>query len=283
MFSIVIPTCGTKGISLVDNLLDSISKFDNSNLDEIIISDDGSNYYTILGLDTLKEKYKDRLNIKLIYNGYFHSFSKTVNVGMKLANPGNDILLLNNDMLTLTSFEPFIDFIKKNNDTYNNNKNKIGIIGAKLLYPDLRIQHAGIIRIPFLHHFVHRFKYKNYNYDVTNFPTQYIAVTGACQYISRDLINTIGYYDECYILSYEDVDYCISAQTSGYEVWYIPDVVMIHYESATRHKSQYDHQNLLRFWTKWNKSYEQLDPNIKNENIMKTGIILLGTFYLLTI
>lgn len=280
MFSIIIPTYGVKGISLVNTLLDSIAKFDNPNLDEIIISDDSSNYDTIQESYILEEKYQNQFNLKIIYNPYFRSFSKTVNIGMKLANSDNDILLLNNDMVALTSFEPFIDFIKKNeNNIYNK---KIGIIGAKLLYPDLRIQHVGIIRIPFLHYFMHRFKYRYYNYNATNFPAKYIAVTGACQYISRDLINSIGYYDEGYILSYEDIDYCINAQTNGYDVWYIPDVIMIHYESITRHKSKYNHQNFMRLWGKWSKSYESLDPNIKGEEMMTTGAMWLGVLHLIT-
>lgn len=279
MFSIIIPTYGIKGISMTDRLLDSISKFDNPNLYEFIISDDESSIDTISRLISLRDKYENIFKIIPLFNPRYHSFAKTVNRGIEISNNNNDILLLNNDMLTLTSFEPFIDFIKENKNMGNK---KIGIIGAKLLYPDLRIQHAGIIRIPFLHYFMHRFKYRYYNYEATNFPTKYIAVTGACQYISRDLINSIGYYDEGYILSYEDIDYCINAQTNGYDVWYIPDVIMIHYESITRHKSRYNHQNFMRLWDKWSKSYESLDPNIKSEEMVTTGAMWLGALHLIT-
>ncbi len=255
MYSIVVPTYGIKGISMLDNLLDSISKFYNPNLDEIIISDDGSSADTIKSLIYLKNKYENIFRIIPLFNPYYHSFAKTVNSGMKISNPNNDVLLLNNDMLALTSFEPFIDFVKenKNKNTYN----KIGIMGAKLLYPNLNIQHAGIVRMKLIDRFRHIYKYRNQNHTPTNFPKRYIAVTGACIYINRELINKIGFFDERYILSYEDIDYCLNAQSNNYDIWYIPYVKMIHYESATR-IDQYGGQNRALLWRKWLSSYEQI-------------------------
>lgn len=75
----------------------------------------------------------------LIYNSRLNSFSKTVNSGMKMSNTNNDILLLNNDMIALTSFEPFTNFMKTNYRT--------GIVGAKLLYPNGTIQSVGQVRM----------------------------------------------------------------------------------------------------------------------------------------
>ncbi len=257
MYSIVIPTYGIKGLSMVDNLLSSISKFHNPDLDEIIISDDGSNIDTIPALSILRDKYENIFKIIPIYNPHYHSFAKTVNSGTKISKTNNDILLLNNDMLALTSFEPFVDFIKQNN---NKNNNQIGIIGAKLIYPNGNIQHAGMVRMRLLNRFRHIYKYRSFNHPPTNSTKKYISVTGACFYINRDLINKIGYLDERYILSYEDVDFCINAQENGYEVWYIPDVLMVHYESATR-TDPYGEQNRSLFWKKWGNSYETIRSN----------------------
>lgn len=265
MYSIIIPTYGIKGISMLDNLLESISKFNNPGLDEIIISDDGSNIDTIPALSTLRDKYENIFKIIPLFNPHYHSFAKTVNSGIKISNYNNDILLLNNDMLAFTSFEPFIDFIKENKDIGDN---KIGIIGAKLLYPDLKIQHAGMARMRLLKRFRHIYKYRRYDHSPTNFQKRYIAVTGACQYICREVINKIGFFDERYILSYEDVDYCINAQSNGYDIWYIPDVIMIHYESATR-TDPYSEQNRALLWRKWNSIYEQIrsSRNIQDDDL----------------
>lgn len=267
MYSILIPTYGVKGLSMLDDLLDSISKFDNPGLYEIIISDDGSSFDTIPTLITLRDKYENIFKIIPVYNPHYHSFSKTVNSGMKISNPNNDIIILNNDMLALTSFEPFVEFIKQNNDQ-NNNQNKIGIIGCKLLYPNGNIQHAGIVRMRLLNRFRHIYKWRNYDHPPTNIPKRYMAVTGACLYINRDLINKIGYLDERYILSYEDIDYCINTRANGYEVWYIPYVQMIHYESVTR-TDPYSEQNRALLWKKWGSSYETIraSGNIPDDDL----------------
>lgn len=268
MYSIVIPTYGIKGTTMVYDLLDSISKFDNPNLYEFIISDDGSSADTISRLISLRDKYENIFKIIPIFNPPYHSFSKTVNSGIKISNPNNDILLLNNDMLALTSFEPFVDFIKGKDIDNMYTNNKIGIMGTKLLYPNMKIQHAGIVHMSILNRFRHIYKHRNHNHYPTNFPKKYIAVTGACLYINRELINKIGYFDERYILSYEDVDYCINSQSNGYDVWYIPYVKMIHYESATR-TDPYGAQNRWLFWNKWGNSYEQIriNKNIQDDDL----------------
>lgn len=245
---------------MVDNLLESISKFENLSLDEIIISDDSSNSDTIQGLISTKDKYSSIFNIIPVFNPSYHSFSKTVNSGIKVSNPKNDILLLNNDMTALTIFEPFAEF--------KNTNNNIGIIGAKLLYPNLTIQHVGMVRMRLIKRFRHIYKFRNSNYPPANIRKKYIAVTGACQYINRELINKIGSFDERYILSYEDVDFCISSLSNGYEVWYIPDVVMTHLESATR-TDPYSEQNRALLWKKWGSSYEAIraSQNIPDDDL----------------
>lgn len=255
MYSIIVPTYGIKGISMLDNLLCSISKFYNRSLDEIIVSDDSSNIDTISALCSLRDRYENTFNIIPVFNPSYHSFAKTVNSGMKISNPNNDILLLNNDMLALTNFESFVEFMKGNN--------KIGIIGSKLIYPNGTIQHAGMVRMRLIKYFRHIYKYRSHNHPPTNFPKKYISVTGACLYINRELINRIGYLDDRYILSYEDVDYCINSQANGYDVWYIPDVVMTHYESATR-TDPYSEHNRALLWRKWGSSYETIR---KKQNI----------------
>ena len=261
---------------MVDNLLESVSKFNNQSLDEIIISVDSSNDDTKYKLNEIKQKYDNLFNgnIKLIFNPNYHSFSKTVNNGIKIANLSNDILLLNNDTKALTSFESFVNFINLNR--INNNDNKIGIIGAKLLFPNMTIQHSGIVRGKFTTGFRHIYAHENGNITETNYQRKYIAVTGACFYINRELINKIGYFDENYEMSYEDIDYCINAQLNGYEVWYNPDVKMIHYEKKTRQNTTNEYHNNSYFWNKWGSLYEQLDPEIRKEDYVKAGVAITG-------
>lgn len=274
VYDIIIPTYGIKGVQLLDNLLDSISKFDNPSLSDIIISDDGSDIETLLKLDILKNKYKNIFNMTLIYNPRFNSFSKTVNSGMKMSNPKNDILLLNNDMITLTTFEPFIEFLKTND--------RIGIIGTKLLYQNGTIQSVGQVCMRLINIFRNIYEHRNYKYPPTNFSRKYISVIGACQYINRELIDKIGYYDENYTFGYEDTDYCINAQFNNYEVWYIPDVMMIHMGSSSI-INKYNNSNRKLFWSKWNNLYDsiRISQGISNDDLdvkIATTSGLIGSY-----
>lgn len=252
MYDIVIPTYKDKGVTMLYNLLDSISKFDNPSLSKIIISDDGSDIGTLMKLDELKNKYKNIFDIILIYNPRLNSFSKTVNSGMRKSDPSNDILLLNNDMLALTDFESFPDFMKQNN--------KVGIIGSKLIYPNRTIQSIGQVRMRLLKIFRNIYEHRDHNFPPANIQKKYISVIGACQYINRELIDKIGYYDENYTFGYEDTDYCLNTQFNNYEVWYIPNVVMIHLTSSSI-SNTYNDNNRKLFWKKWGSSYETIRSN----------------------
>jgi GT2 family glycosyltransferase len=269
MYDIVIPTYKTKGVQMLDVLLGSISKFDNPSLSNILISDDGSDVETLLKLDVLKNKYDNIFNITIIYNPRFNSFSKTVNSGMRMSDPNNNILLLNNDMLAITSFEPFVEFMKeRESNSQNNNQNNVGIIGAKLLYSDNTIQSVGQVRMRLIKIFRNIYEHRDQNHLPTNFPRKYISVIGACQYINRELINKIGYYDENYTFGYEDTDYCLNAQLNNYEVWYIPNVMMTHMTSSSI-TNKYNNSNRKLFWDKWNSSYEsiRISQNISDDDI----------------
>lgn len=262
MYDIVIPTYGDKGVQMLDNLLGSISKFDNPSLSNIIISDDGSDVKTLIKLDLLKNKYNNVFNIDTIFNPRFNSFSKTVNSGLKICNSNNSVLLLNNDTFARTSFEPFVKFIN-NRYIYNNENNKlrkIGIIGAKLLYPNDTIQSVGQVRMKLLKIFRNIYEHREPNYYPTNFPKKYISIIGACQYINRELINDIGYYDENYSFGYEDTDYCLNAQSHNYEVWYIPDVILTHICSSSI-SNKFKNENRKLFWKKWESSYDSITLN----------------------
>lgn len=280
MYDIVIPTYGIKGANMIIDLLDSISKFDNPSLNEIIISDDGSDIDTLLMLDYIRNRYKSNFVIKLIFNSRLNSFSKTVNVGMKLSNSNNDILLLNNDMLATTSFESFVNFIKTNNN--------VGIVSGKLLYPNKKIQSVGIVYNKLINSFRNIYKNRDYNYKQANYPKKYIALIGACQYINRKLINKIGYYDENYLFSLEDIDYCVNANYNNYETWYIPNVIMTHYASVSINNNQHiKNKNKKYFWKKWNNLYNTISTNqgIQNDDldikIAATSGLIIGSYLII--
>lgn len=282
MYDIIIPTYKDGGVRMLDNLLDSISKFDNQSLSNIIISDDGSNVETLLKLDDLKNKYRGIFDITVIYNQRFNSFSKTVNSGMRASYVNKDVLLLNNDTIALTSFEPFVALIKEK----QNNNQKIGIIGAKLLYQNGTIQSVGQVRMRLIKMFRNIYEYRRHDDPLTNSPKKYISVIGACQYINRELIDKIGYYDENYMFGYEDTDYCMRTQLNNYGVWYIPDVVMTHMGSSSI-TNKYYMDNRKLFWSKWGNLYESIrnSQGISDDDLdikIATASGLTGALYLIS-
>ena len=112
---------------------------------------------------------------------------------------------------------------------------RAGVAGAKLLYPDNRIQYAGTIRnAQAPEWFDHRYRGKPADWGPADVPGPTLAATGACMYIRRDALDAIGLLDEAYGMGYEDVDYGLRAWQAGYEVAYVPSSRLYHHESATR-------------------------------------------------
>lgn len=151
-------------------------------------------------------------------------FGKACNLGAREAR-GEFLLFLNNDTLV----EPgWLDALLE----LMASQPKAGIIGAKLLYPNRRIQHAGIAfnedKEPF-----HIYIGFNEDSPCVNKVRRYQAVTGACILIPRSLFLDEGGFDEHYNNGHEDIDLCLRVKQAGFEIWYQPKSCIIHFESQT--------------------------------------------------
>ena len=115
---------------------------------------------------------------------------------------------------------------------------EVGIVGAKLLYPDDTIQHAGVVLGPFGGS-VHVFKRLPGNdpgfFDLPDVVRNVSAVTFACAVIDRDVFDVIGGLDEDNLpVAFNDTDFCLRARKAGYEVIYTPHATLHHHESVTK-------------------------------------------------
>ena len=115
----------------------------------------------------------------------------------------------------------------------------VGAVGARLLYPDGRIQHAGVIHG--LHHGLagHAFKLMdkhNRGYLSQAMVTRnYSAVTAACTITPRQLFLELGGFDEQnFAVAYNDVDYGYRLLARGYRCVYCPDAELLHKEGTSR-------------------------------------------------
>lgn len=142
------------------------------------------------------------------------------------------VLLLNNDMTVISE-----DWIESLLDC--GIKEGVGAVGAKLLYEDDTVQHAGIIMQlggiaghAFKHSDARSPGYFGYATVVRNCS----AVTGACMLVRRSVAQSIGGFNEELSVAYNDVDFCLRLREANYKVLCTPFAQLYHLESKTRPK-----------------------------------------------
>jgi GT2 family glycosyltransferase len=134
-------------------------------------------------------------------------------------------VLLNNDILPLTGWLEALE-------RYADQHPRAGIVGARLLWPDRTVQHAGIVVGPggFLHHL---YVGMPGDHPAVCRSRRLRMVTGAAMLIRRELWDELGGLDTGFHDSFEDVDLCLRAGQLGHEVHVCGDAVLMHLESAS--------------------------------------------------
>jgi GT2 family glycosyltransferase len=114
---------------------------------------------------------------------------------------------------------------------------EIGVVGAKLLYPNRMIQHLGVV-VGLGGHAGHLFLGAEEGdegpFGSTEWYRDVTAVTGACLMIERDTFQAVGGFDEAYELAFGDIDLCLRVREHGLRVMVTPFARLIHHEGATR-------------------------------------------------
>ena len=157
------------------------------------------------------------------------NYSAINNFGAQYAN-GEYLLLLNNDTEAITP-----DFLESM--VAQAMQHHTGIVGAKLLYEDNTIQHAGVLTLTegAAHHvYLYASKDEIGYMGRLIVPCNVSAVTGACMLVKREVFEKLGGLDEEFAVAYNDVDFCLRALDAGYEVVYDAFAMLYHYESKSR-------------------------------------------------
>jgi GT2 family glycosyltransferase len=113
----------------------------------------------------------------------------------------------------------------------------IGTVGAKLLYPDGTIQHAGVVLgIGGIAGHSHRYlpEHSPGYFGQLNVIRNYSAVTAACLLTRREVFDAVGGFNEDLAVAFNDVDFCLEVCKAGYRIVYTPYARLYHYESASR-------------------------------------------------
>ncbi|WP_238298313.1 glycosyltransferase, partial [Methylobacterium soli] len=143
---------------------------------------------------------------------------------------GAVLVLLNNDTVVIN--EDWLDELVS-----QALRCEVGVVGAKLYYPDGRVQHAGIEidRAGEARHVWRGAPRQDPGYlDQLRIVRNVSAVTGACMAFRRTTFEDLGGFDETLRVTWSDVDFCIRARTAGYRVIWTPHAELYHREGATR-------------------------------------------------
>jgi GT2 family glycosyltransferase len=204
---------------------------------QIVVVDDGSTDMT----STLLDRYGDR--VLVIRNETALGFAGACNAGVAAA-AGEFVILLNNDTVPTSGWLSALV-------NYAVEHPAAAVVGAKLLFPNDTIQHAGVaIGLDSRPHHI----YAGFPADhpATSVSRRFQVVTAACSLFRRRPWQELGGLDVAFQNGWEDVDYCLRAGEAGYEVHYCAESVVYHFESATRNLvSDAERTNQALFATRW--------------------------------
>lgn len=222
--TILIPT--RNNVKILKSCLDSLSKTTYQNFEIVIIDNESDDPATI--------NYLSNLQHRVIYvpnPGSRFNFAAINNIAVERIE-SEYILFLNNDTevrspIWLSQLVGYLGLPG------------VGAVGAKLVFPDGRMQHAGIV-----HGYYHgmagpAFKlmpsWDNGYLSYAAVARNYLAVTAACLLTRRDLFRRLnGFNETAFAVAYNDVDYCYRLHGEGYRVVYCPSAELIHHEGYTR-------------------------------------------------
>ncbi|MEO8168990.1 MAG: glycosyltransferase family 2 protein, partial [bacterium] len=238
LVSILIPT--RDRVSLLSQCITSIVKRTTYAPYEIIMLDNGSvspdakAYFTRVG-----KKWR-----VLSCPGPFN-FSAINNYGASEAK-GEYLLFLNDDTEVMTP-----DWLTIMMEQAS--RRGIGAVGAKLLYPNGRIQHGGVVLgVGGVagHAFRHNLNQEWGYHGLAHLTRNCSAVTAACMLVPRPLFQQVRGFDSTLPVEYNDVDLCLRIRREGHRIVYAPDAVLYHYESATRKgtRCRRDEERVRQIW-----------------------------------
>lgn len=226
---------------LTEACLESLWRTTSRDVLDVLVVDNGSIDSTP---DHLRSLAAQGL-LRFLRNEENRGFAVATNQGIEQA-PG-DVLLLNNDIVAQDGWlEPLLGAFEVPG---------ISGAGSMLLYPGGRwIQHAGVG----IGHLKHRMKvWHDFQYRPIDQTPQArsdrdcMALTAACLLLKRSELQRVGVLDEGFRNGYEDVDLCLRMTTSGRKLRYCGGSTLIHHESVTVGRHQFEMENRTRLFGRW--------------------------------
>ncbi len=224
--SLIVPT--RDNVSLLKNCVESVERETTyPNYEILIVDNDSADPETVRYLASTPHRvvpFREPFN-----------YSRINNFAVSRAE-GDYVVLLNDDTEVIGGgwLEAMLEHAQRP---------EVGAVGAKLVYPDGRIQHAGVlvgvggVWSPGVATHAHQFYPSDSpgHLGTVGRVTNYSAVTAACMMLRRSVFEEVGGFDEENLrVSFNDVDLCLRIRERGYRVLYTPYAELYHHESVSR-------------------------------------------------
>lgn len=257
LVSVIIPNKDHRG-DLETCLTSLLDKGTYRNLEVIVVENNSTDPETFRYYEDLQKKRKQ---VKVVTWEREFNFSAINNFGVTFSR-GEYLLFLNNDVEVIEPevIREMLGYAMRED---------VGAVGARLLYEDDTIQHAGVV-IGFGgiagHTFIGLHKAENSYFHRAMCAQDYSAVTAACMMSKRSLFDRVGGFREELAVAFNDIDYCLKIRSLGKKVVYNPYALLYHYESKSRgledtpEKVERFNREVARFIGYWPEIVIQGDP-----------------------
>jgi GT2 family glycosyltransferase len=221
LVSIIIPTRNNR--KLLQNAIESIRRHTDYKRYEILVVDNGSTepgtveYLASLPPGCQVYRWTDRFN-----------YSSINNFGVRHAH-GEQLVFLNDDVEVISA-----DWLTAMLE--HAERPEVGAVGARLLYRDGRIQHAGVV-VGINQGAANAFRQRSgdaTSLRLAELVREVSAVTGACMMVRREVFDEVSGFDETMPVIFNDVDFCLRLRQHHYVVLYTPHAQLYHFEGSTR-------------------------------------------------
>lgn len=235
-----------------------ITKGTYKNLEFVVVENNSTESETAVYYEKIQKEFPQ---VRVVKWDREFNYAAINNFGVSHAR-GEYLLFLNNDteLIAENFVEEMLGFGQRDD---------VGIVGAKLLYQDDTIQHAGVV-VGFGgvagHTFIGLHKAENSYFHRAMCAQDYSAVTAACMMSKRSVFEKVGGFSENFAVAFNDIDYCMKVRSLGKLVVYAPYALLYHYESKSRgledtpEKVARFNREVAKFAKKWPDILKNGDP-----------------------
>ena len=246
LVSIIIPTCAARG--MIKTCIETLRRRTRYKKYEIVCIEN------IPPADRKWRAWLKRNADRVVSTGEPYNWSRFNNLAAKTAK-GEFLLFLNDDIEIV---EPdWLDTLLQEAQ-----RPEVGAVGPLLLYPDKRIQHAGLF-LAAMGQGRHAFRYLREDepgyFGLARTQRNVIALTGACLMTRRDVFDRLGGFNEAHLVVNNDLDYCLRARRDGLVSVYTPHACLVHYEAVSR-AAMPDAYDTAAFDSEWRDLFLAGDP-----------------------